>query len=101
MNFGEKVWKVVKRIPLGKVLTYKKLAGLAGNSKAVRAVGNILNKNRHLGIVPCHRVIRTNGLIGGYQKGTKIKKKLLLAEGIIIKNNTIDLTKYLWKNVQK
>ncbi len=79
----------MKKIPKGKVLTYKKIAKLAGSPRAWRAVGNILNKNPNLKLIPCHRVIKSNGRIGGYKYGTKKKIALLKKEGIIIKNGKI------------
>lgn len=82
MNFKENVLKVVKKIPSGKTMTYKEVAELAGSSRAWRAVGNILNKNKNPQI-PCHRVIRRDGKIGGYNKGIEKKKRLLKKEGAI------------------
>jgi O-6-methylguanine DNA methyltransferase len=81
MGFKEKVFEVVKKIPRGKVLTYKEVAKLAGRPKAWRAVGNILSKNKDPKI-PCHRVIRSDGKIGGFRLGSKVKKKLLEKEGV-------------------
>ncbi len=78
-TFTEKVNEVVKKIRSGKTLSYKEVAREAGNAKAYRAVGNILNKNQNPKI-PCHRVIRSNGEIGGYNKGTKKKKEILERE---------------------
>ena len=78
-SFKEKVLVVVAKIPKGKTLTYKEVSLRAGNARACRAVGNILNRNRDPRI-PCHRVIRSNGKIGGYNRGGKIKIKLLKAE---------------------
>jgi len=78
-SFSEKVLKIVAKIPKGKVLTYKKVAELAGKPKAYRAVGNILNKNYNFKI-PCHRVIRSDGKIGGYNRGVKLKAGLLKKE---------------------
>jgi len=83
ITFKEKVFEIVGKIPKGKVLTYKKVAELAGRPRAWRAVGNILNKNRNLKI-PCHRVIRFDGKIGGYNRGSKKKTSLLKKEGVII-----------------
>ncbi len=79
-SFTEKVYEVVKKIPKGKVLTYKEIAKKAGNEKASRAVGNILNKNFNPDI-PCHRVIRSDGKLGGYNKGVEKKKEILKKEG--------------------
>ncbi len=82
MLFTEKVLSVVKRIPKGEVLTYKEVATRAGNSRASRAVGNILNKNYDCQI-PCHRVVRSDGEIGGYNRGSKKKLHILKQEGAI------------------
>lgn len=87
-SFREKVLKVVKKIPKGDFLTYQEVTKLAGNSRAWRTVGNILNKNQNPKI-PCHRVIRSNGKVGGYRCGTKRKIALLKKENIIIKNGKI------------
>lgn len=86
-SFKEKVYNVVKRIPKGRILTYKQVARLAGSPKAFRAVGNILNKN-YDSEIPCHRVVRTDGKIGGYNRGSKRKNDLLKAENMIIRNRT-------------
>lgn len=80
-NFREKVFEVVKKIPPGEVLSYKEVASRARRPQAFRAVGNILNKNRDPQI-PCHRVIRSDGKLGGYNKGEKIKRALLKKEGV-------------------
>jgi len=73
---------VVSRIKKGKVLTYKQVAKLAGRPKAYRAVGNILNGN-HDPKIPCHRVIRSDGKLGGYNRGSKKKRDLLIKENAI------------------
>ena len=78
--FRERVFAVVQNIPHGKVLTYKEVAGKAGNVKAARAVGNILNKNYNPKI-PCHRVICLDGRAGGYNQGSAQKLSLLKEEG--------------------
>ncbi len=83
-----RVYEVVRKIPKGKVLSYSEVAKLAGFSRAYRAVGNTLNKNQNPKI-PCHRVIKSNGKIGGYKGGTKKKITLLEKEGIIIKNGEV------------
>lgn len=81
-TFTEKIYRVVKKIPKGKTLTYSQVAKRAGRPKAIRAAGNILNKNFDLKI-PCHRVIRSDGKLGGYNRGAKNKIKLLRIEGAI------------------
>ena len=83
MSFKEKVLEVIREIPKGKTLSYKQVAKMAGSAKAYRAVGNILNKNKDPKI-PCHRVIHSDHTIGGYNKGTKEKIKLLKKEGAIL-----------------
>jgi len=88
LSFQEKVYEIVKKIPKGKVLSYKLAAQKAGFPKAWRAVGNVLNKNRDPK-VPCHRVIRTDGKIGGFRAGQKRKIMLLKKEGVKIKNKKI------------
>ncbi len=80
MTFKEKVFSIVKKIEKGKVMTYKEVAEKIGHPKSYRAVGNVLNKNTDKNI-PCHRVIRSDKKIGGYNKGTLIKKRLLQKEG--------------------
>jgi len=80
--FSEKVYQIVKKIPQGQTLTYKQVARQAGRPKAYRAVGNILNKNYNPAI-PCHRVIRSDGQLGGYNRGVSAKKRILKQEGFI------------------
>ncbi|TAL49086.1 MGMT family protein [Patescibacteria group bacterium] len=82
MTFQKKVFSVVKKIPRGKVLTYKEVARRAGRPKAYRAVGNILNKNTSPKI-PCHRVIHSDGSLGGYREGNLAKRRRLVEEGYI------------------
>lgn len=82
-TFTEKVYGVVKKIPKGKTLSYKEVAVLAGKPNAFRVVGNILNKNYDPEI-PCHRVIRSDKKIGGYNRGEEEKKKILKVEGYLL-----------------
>ncbi len=82
MTFTEKVLTTVRKIPKGKVLTYKQVAEKAGNANASRAVGSILKKNYNPDI-PCHRVIRSGGLTGEYNRGREKKIALLRKEGAI------------------
>ena len=82
-NFKEKVLRVVRKIPKGETLTYKEVARRAGNFKASRAVGSMLAKNFNKNI-PCHRVIKSDGSFGNYNRGgTKKKIALLRKEGAI------------------
>lgn len=89
-TFSQKIYKIVRKIPRGTFLTYKEVARLAGREKAWRAVGNILKKNKDPKI-PCYRVIKSDGKVGGYRYGTKRKASLLKKEGVIIKNGRIVL----------
>ena len=84
------------QIPKGKVSTYRELAHALGTI-AYRAVGQAMNRNPHLMKVPCHRVIKSNGEIGGYALGTDKKRELLLKEGVQVEaNGRIRLSKYLY-----
>lgn len=93
-EFSESVLDALKKIPKGKVVTYSRIAALIGKPKAVRAVGNALQKNTDPITVPCHRVVRRDGSVGGYALGTGKKIKILRDEGIEINNKFIDLKKY-------
>ncbi len=81
-TFKQKVLEVVSKIPKGKALSYKEVAKRAGSPKAFRAVGNILNKN-YDSKIPCHRVIRSDGKAGGYNRGIKAKIKKLKEEKVL------------------
>ncbi len=85
MTFKEKVLKVVAQIPQGEVMTYKEVATKAGSPRACRAVGNFMNKNRNPK-VPCHRVVGSNGWIGGFAFGVSKKIKRLKEEGANLEN---------------
>lgn len=79
ISFAQTVYAVVRGIPKGKTLSYKQVAIKSGRPNAFRAVGNILNKNRDPN-VPCHRVIRSDGNVGGYAWGTRKKAARLKQE---------------------
>lgn len=76
-NFQKLVWNELMNVPYGKTCTYKDIAKNIGKEKACRAVGNANNKNKLPIIVPCHRIIGTNGKLVGYAGGLDIKEKLL------------------------
>jgi len=95
-NFNERCYAILRKVPKGKVTTYKEIAR-ALHTKAYRAVGNAMNKNPYAPGVPCHRVIKSNGEIGGFALGPKKKTDLLREEGVKAKDNKIDLKKYLFK----
>lgn len=82
----------MSKIPVGRVLTYADIAKKAGSPRAVRAVGNILNKNTDFERVPCHRVVRSDGSVGGYVKGGAAKVRKLLSEGVVIEKGKVDLS---------
>ena len=80
--FQQKVYDFVRTIPKGQTVTYKQVAIKIGKPKAYRAVGNALNKNPFAPEVPCHRVIKSDGSIGGFASGSNKKLQLLKEEGI-------------------
>ena len=82
-KFQVKVWNYLKKIPKGKIVTYLDVAKAINKPKAVRAVANAIGKNPYAPKIPCHRVIRSDGSLGGYsgRGGIKTKKKLLKLEG--------------------
>ncbi len=82
-TFTEKVRAVVAKIPKGKLMTYKEVAAKAGNAKAARAVGSIMRSNYNRDI-PCHRVVKSDGSLGSYNRGGTVKKhELLKVEGAL------------------
>jgi len=83
--FAAKVYRVVLGIPLGEVRTYQWVAKKAGRPRAARAVGQILKRNPYPLFIPCHRVVASNGSLGGYVFGSKKKKAILDLEKIISK----------------
>ncbi|MCM8783628.1 MAG: MGMT family protein [Candidatus Omnitrophica bacterium] len=83
--FQKEVYKVVKKIPFGEVRSYKWVAERIGKPRAYRAVGQALKKNPYTQVIPCHRVICSNGSLGGYVEGLKKKLLLLEKEGVDIK----------------
>lgn len=82
-DFAKAVYAIVARIPSGATLTYKDVARRAGRPNAYRAVGSILNKNRDK-TIPCHRVIRSDGGVGGYNGLRGVKTDILRREGAIL-----------------
>lgn len=82
--------RVVQGIPKGQVMTYGQVAEEINKRKSARAVGNALNKNPHAPAIPCHRVIKSNGEVGGFATGTKKKISLLKQEGLKIKRGKVE-----------
>lgn len=94
MNFRQKVYEIVKSIPKGKVMTYKQVAEKL-NSRAYQAIGQALKNNPDPKNIPCHRVIKSNGEIGGYfghinDDTSKKKEEFLIKEGVKIVNGKVD-----------
>ena len=82
-DFEIEVWKEILKIPKGSVRTYKEIANILKKPKSARAVANACGKNPYVPTVPCHRVIRSDGYLGGYsgEGGIEMKRKLLIKEG--------------------
>lgn len=101
-NFTEKVYILTEKIPKGEVSTYKQIAE-ALNTKAYQAVGHALRRNPYASTVPCHRVVKSNGNLGGFQgktsgKSIQRKKTLLQEEGICFNGNKLkNFEKVLFK----
>ena len=95
-KFQDKVYNLCKKVPKGKVTTYKEIAEALG-TKAYRAVGTALNKNPYAPKVPCHRVVNSDGFIGGFASGVSKKIRLLMKEGVEVMNKRIDLRKFLFR----
>ncbi len=89
MNLDKKIYKKLLQVPKGKITTYGELAKAVGMKNGQRAVGKIMNKNPYPVIVPCHRVVKSDGKVGGYAYGEEIKSNMLQKEGIEIKNGKI------------
>ncbi len=98
--FRDKVYEITKQIPVSKVATYGQLARLAGNSKAARAVGLFMKTNPNAPIVPCHRVVASNGSLTGYSGagGIARKKEMLIKEGVSFKGEKVNLKVSQWES---
>jgi len=94
-SFDKDCYKLLLKIPEGKVTTYKEMAE-ALDTKAYRAVGQAMNRNPNLVTVPCHRVVNSNGEVGGYAVGSARKIELLREEGVeVSENGQINLSEFL------
>jgi methylated-DNA-[protein]-cysteine S-methyltransferase len=96
-QFQKKVFEAVARVPRGKVTTYKELARAVGRPKAWRAVANILASNPHPVKIPCHRVVMSDGRVGGYKFGVRRKIEILSGEGLEISERKVRLSRYLFR----
>jgi O-6-methylguanine DNA methyltransferase len=88
-SFSDLVYAKTRLIPRGRVTTYGQIARAIGNPKASRAVGNALNCNPYAPVVPCHRVVRSNGKMGGFASGAKDKAGLLLKDGVKVRDGKV------------
>ena len=95
-KFDQRCYDLLLQIPKGKVTTYREIAHALG-TKAYRAVGQAMNRNPNLVRVPCHRVVKSNGEVGGYARGLSRKMELLRQEGVeVSEDGQVDFSKYLY-----
>lgn len=87
-SFADRCYRLLERVPAGKVTTYKEIARALGRN-ASRAVGNAMNRNPNAPRVPCHRVVRSDGKVGGYAFGQQRKIDLLRQEGVVVADGRI------------
>lgn len=83
-DFQQQVWNAIRQIPYGEVRTYQWIADRIGSPKSARAVGNATGANPVSILIPCHRVVRSNGALGGYGGGLERKRQLLALEGYLV-----------------
>ena len=88
-RFQSDCYEALKKVPKGKVITYAGLARMIGRPKAHRAVGSAMNKNPYAPQVPCHRVVKSNGDLGGFATDLEVKIKRLQEEGVMVSDNKI------------
>jgi methylated-DNA-[protein]-cysteine S-methyltransferase len=93
------VYELTRKIPRGKVTTYKAIAEAINMPGASRAVGNALHVNPYAPEVPCHRVVRSDGMVGGFARGNQDKIELLRAENVLVKNGYIQNFNLVYFNV--
>ena len=97
-RFQSDCYEALKKVPQGKVITYAGLARMIGRPKAHRAVGSAMNKNPYAPQVPCHRVVKSNGDLGGFATDIEVKIKRLQEEGVMVSDNKIvDFRSTLYK----
>jgi O-6-methylguanine DNA methyltransferase len=88
-HFQKTVYVACRKIPSGRVSTYREIARAIGKPKSARAVGNALNKNPFSPQTPCHRVVRSDGAVGGFAFGNRRKIELLKKEGVVVKKGKV------------
>ena len=91
-QFERDVLVATFRIPKGKVSTYKRVAEKIGKPKSYRAVANVLHKNPIWPVVPCHRVVNSDGSFGGPQEGAEWRRKMVIKEGIPVENGKVKIS---------
>ena len=97
-SFQSQCYEALQKVPSGTVISYSGLAEMVGRPKAHRAVGNAMNKNPFAPKVPCHRVVKSNGDLGGFSSGSRLKIKRLLLEGVkVVDNKIVDFESILFK----
>lgn len=98
MNLEKKVYKKLLEVPEGKITTYGELSKAVGLKNGQRVIGQIMKKNQFPVIIPCHRVVKSDGKIGGYAYGNQVKSKMLTLEGIQIHDGKIqDFKKRMYR----
>lgn len=94
----QRVYQKLIMVPKGKVTTYGELAKAVGLKNGQRVIGQIMNRNPYPVIIPCHRVVKSDGKVGGYYYGQKVKTKMLSDEGVLFKNGKVqDWEKTIFK----
>lgn len=96
-EFQDRVLRLVSRVPRGRVTTYKELARSLGKPRAYRTIANVLARNPRPVEIPCHRVVRSDGRVGGYSLGAERKVALLNEEGVRVRGGRVDFKKHLFK----
>ena len=102
MNLKNQIYENLKKVPKGRVITYKELAS-ACNSRAYRYVGYCMKNNKSPEKIPCYKAVNSNGKVGNYSAkgGIKTKIKLLKKDGVKVVNRRVDLEKYGWTSKQQ
>lgn len=90
-TFSERIYEKLKKVPKGKVITYKELAG---GSRAYRAVGRAMKENKDIINIPCFKVVKSSGEVGNYSRGVREKIRKLKDDGVVVVNGRVDLEKY-------
>ncbi len=102
LNTFEKIYEVVKRIPMGKVASYGQVAAAAGNPRWSQVVGYALHCNPSPGVIPCHRVVRRDGRVAESFAfgGSDVQRDLLMSEGVsFIDEKTVDMEKHMCREL--